>query len=535
VNGAILPAQEAELQHFTREIAALQSGARDADDFKRFRLVNGVYGIRETTDRHMIRIKIRFGALTADQLDAIADAAERFTPLRLAHVTTRQCFQLHNVAQNELPAALRVLAARGLTSREACGNTVRNVTCCPLAGVAADEPFDVTPYADGVSAFFLRHPVGQNLPRKFKMAFEGCATDHARLAIHDLGFRAVVRDGQRGFHVMVGGGLGAVPMSAQVLEEFLPVELLIPSIEAALRLFDRHGNRHDRNKARLKFVLKDRGLEEFRKQWLAEQKIARLTRSGAANWDLPATVETAPPVPQCAPVPGGPGFARWRETNCLPQQQAGYFTVLVRCPLGDLTVAQMRGVAAIARRFTGGRLRTAISQNLLLRWVPESHVPNAFNELAALGLALPDAQRLPDITRCPGADTCQLAITHSRGLATALGEVLPADAALQGLALKISGCPNGCGQHAIADIGFSGCAKTVAGKSVEHYRIHLGGGTAPGRAWFGTVAGMVPAAQVPAAVAKLLVFYRDHRQVAEDFAGFVQRLGAPRLKEALAT
>ncbi len=525
---------------FAQQVAALQSGERDPDDFKRFRLENGVYGIRDTTDQHMIRVKIRFGALSAEQLEALADIAEQFTPTQQGHITTRQDVQFHHIALAEVPTVLRRLADCELTTREACGNTVRNVTCCPFAGIASDEPFDVTPYADAVSSFFLRNPLNQNLPRKFKIAFEGCTTDHAKVAIHDLGIVAQLRDGRRGFQLYVAGGLGPIPLSAQLLEDFTPEDQLFPSIEAGLRIFDRHGNRMDRNRARLKFVLKDWGLEKFRELWLAERKIALLTRSGRNDWRVPITEEGPPPPPDTAPQPAPqtPAYARWRVTNCFAQKQAGHFGVHVRCPLGDLTHGQMRAVAAVARRFCGGRMRTTITQNLLLRWMHESDLPAVYRELDADGLALHEADHVADITRCPGADTCQLGITHSRGLAAALDELfqngLASDPALQHLSIKISGCPNSCGQHHLADLGFYGNARTLDGHQVAHYRLLLGGGTTLREASFGEAIMAVPAKRVPDAVRKILLHYRDARQNSESFQAFAQRLGAEHFKQFLA-
>lgn len=535
----LTPEQEAEIRRFEREIAALESGALSEDDFKRFRLENGVYGIRGSADKHMIRIKIRFGRLSPEQLEAIADVAEQFTPLKVGHITTRQAIQLHNIRRRDLPVVLRTLADSGLTTREACGNTVRNVTACPYAGVAADEAFDVTPYADKVSAFFLRNPLNQNLPRKFKIAFEGCPTDHARVPIHDLGCVAKVRDGKRGFQMYVGGGLGPTPYSALLLEEFTPEEWLLPSCEAVLRLYDRNGNRKDRSRARIKFLVKDWGIEEFRKQWKAERTIALMTRSGLADWSVPIYEEEAPPPPTVPPdaPPQTKEYLRWRRTNGFPQKQRGYVTVLIRCPLGDISVEQMRGVAAVARRYCGGRIRTTITQNLALRWVSEAHLPNVYAELGLIGLAHREAEHLADITRCPGADTCQLAVTHSRGLAEALDDLfhngLASDPVLEGLTIKISGCPNSCGQHHIANIGFYGGSKMVDGKPSPHYRLLLGGETEEGKATFGAPVMMLPARRIPEAVKTLLLYYRDHRRSEERFPAFVQRVGVAQLKELL--
>ena len=360
---------EAELARIEKEFARFQTGVVDPDEFKRFRLENGVYGIRQTTDEFMIRVKIRFGALNPEQLERLAEIAEAYTPLKLGHITTRQDIQFHRIKAGDVPRVLRKLAEVGLTTREACGNTVRNVTCCPYAGISPEEAFDVTPYADAVSRYFLRNPLNQNLPRKFKIAFEGCRTDHARIAIHDLGAVAVLENDRRGFRLYVGGGLGPAPMEAQLLEVFTLAELLTPSIEAVLRLFDRYGNRANKDRARIKFLLKDWGIEEFRKKWEAERKIVLATAAGTAQtqWDIQPK-EAGPPAFKEKPVPleGLPeGYEEWLTTNVLAQKQGGFRTVTIQCPLGDVTAEQMRAVAQLARQTNGGCIRTSIGQNLL--------------------------------------------------------------------------------------------------------------------------------------------------------------------------
>jgi sulfite reductase (ferredoxin) len=398
----------------------------------------------------------------------------------------------------------------------------------------------VTPYARALSRYFLRNPLNQNMPRKIKIAFEGCATDHARLAIHDLGFVAKIRevDGKplRGFGILVGGGLGPLPQSAPLLEEFTPAELLIPSAEAVLRIFDRHGNRKDRNRARLKFLLKDWGIETFREQFLLERKIALATRSGKADWSIAETEETAPELDlraEEAAVSGG--FEGWRAARCGPQKQKGFYTVAVGCPLGDIDVTQMRGLAQIARRHCAGRMRLSIAQNFVLRWAPESHLAAIHRELEALGLASHDAEHLADITRCPAADTCQLGITHSRGMAEALsralGNGLASDPVLRRLSIKISGCPNSCGQHHIADIGLYGNAKTVDSHAVAHYRLLLGGGTTVEKATFGASIASLPAKRLPEVIRTLLLHYRESREGEESFGAFVARKGTAHFKQ----
>ncbi|MDO8729961.1 MAG: nitrite/sulfite reductase [Candidatus Omnitrophota bacterium] len=550
VSGLINPeAQKSEISRFEREIQRLEEKKLDMDDFRRFRLENGVYGIRGTTDEHMIRVKIRFGALSADQLDAIALVAEKFATPKVAHVTTRQAVQMHKVKRSNVPEALEMMTKSGLTTREACGNTVRNVSSCPFAGIAAEEVFDVTPYADAVSRYFLRHAVCQNLPRKFKIAFEGCPTDHARVPIHDFGAVAKIKmiDGKpvRGFRTFVGGGLGAVPFAPHELEEFTPVDLLIPTIEAVIRLFDRFGDRKNKNTARIKFLIKKWGMEEFQKQFIDERKATILTSPGQGDWTIKLYDQEAPPpapaVKGLTVAQGTPEYKRWAETNLFKQKQKGYVAVQVRCALGDIGVPQMRGVAELARKFNGGRLRTVISQNLLLPWVREESVPAVYEALARLGIASAEAGLLSDVTRCPGADTCQIAITHSRGLAMSFGDIfadggktLAQDEALRNLSIKISGCPNSCGQHHIADIGFHGASTEINGHQVPTYMVMVGGRTEEGVAQFGHRLGMVPAKRVPEAARKLLELYRAQRQGKEEgFRQWVERTGAEQLKKEM--
>jgi len=546
VKHTLTAVQEAELKLFEENIRALDSGTLDSDDFRRFRLENGIYGIRNTTDEHMVRIKIKWGNLNADQLDALADIAETYATPKCAHVTTRQAIQMHHIKRPEVPALLRKVAECGLTTREACGNTVRNVTACHFAGVSQEEVFDVRPYAQAIADYFLRNPVGQNLPRKFKFAFEGCPTDHARVGIHDFGAVAKMREINgikvRGFQCYVGGGLGATPHAAQLIEDFTPEDLLIPTAEAVVRIFDRHGNRKDKARARIKFVLKDWGIAKMREMILEERKIALLTRSGRyPDFKVnPHAYDEAPPkvdLPGVIPEPKDAGFVRWKLTNVKRQKQAGYASVLVRCLLGDIYVPQMHALAAIARRYSEGRLRTAITQNLVLQWVPEKALPLVYAELLKAGLAEPNAERVADITRCPGADTCQIAITHSKGLAAALTPIfsngLSTAEDLQDIKIKISGCFNSCGQHHIADIGFYGSSKTVDGRDVPHYVMLLGGYTQEGVAKFGRPTLQIPAKRVPEATKALLHFYHEKHSPNEIFRDFIERVGHPKIKELL--
>ena len=530
VSGARLdPAAEAEIRYLEAMIARLEAGEEDPEDFRVFRLKNGIYGIRGRPEHHMIRIKLPVGRITPEGLRVLADVAERYAENRLAHVTTRQAVQLHHVHRRDVPKVLRAVNAVGLTTREACGHSIRAITCCPYAGVSPEEPFDVTPYAEAAYRYFLRHPVGQNLPRKFKIAFEGCATDHARTPIHDIGVVAALEGGKRGFRVYVGGGLGATPE-----------EDLLPTMLAIVRLFDRYGNRKVLTQARLKFLVKKWGIAAFREAVREERRLVKLTASGE---DLEAWAPPPEPEPPRLPSPPkkpfsfAPGFDAWRRTNLFKQKQEGFYTVTVRLPLGDITPEGLRALAAIAETYAA-EVRSAISQNLLLRFVPEEALGGLYEALLEAGLALPEAHTLLDITRCPGADTCNLAITRSRGLAQALEAHLSAlplaqDPGAKAIGVKISGCPNSCGQHHIADIGFYGSSRKVGEREVPHYVLLLGGRTREGEARFGQVVGRIPARRVPEAVERILKRYLEERQNGESFQAYLDRVGAASFKPLL--
>ncbi len=544
----LTPAEEAEIQRFEREIARVEKGELDPDDFKKFRLENGVYGIRGATDRHMIRIKIRYGNMNALQLECVAEITDKYAPNKLAHVTTRQAIQLHEIKRTDVPGILRKLMEVGLTTREACGNTVRNVSASHYAGISPKENFDVTPYADLLSLYFLRHPVCQNLPRKFKIAFEGTPEeDYAKIGIHDLGFIAQkkVVDGKEvfGFSTYVGGGLGSMPFPAQLLEEFTPLDLFLPTAEAVLRLFDRNGERKDKNRARIKYLVAKWGIETFRQEFLNERRQVIATGSGKeAYWKLRFDGEKPPVLKAPAPTqaPGVlPGFEEWQRSNTFEQKQKGYYAVNLRCPLGDINPDQMRKLAKISRAFCGGRIRTTISQNLLLLWVPKESLKALYSQVQPLGLALKGAEEITDITRCPGADTCQIAITHSKGLAAEMSKLftngLGSDAELKNITIKISGCTNSCGQHHIANIGFHGASKVVDGRAVPHYQLMIGGFTdTNGVAVFGKRIAQIPAARTPEATRAILEAYKKEKGPEEDFLGWAGRAGQEKLKGLVA-
>ena len=535
---------DSEITRFVEEIEKLERGEITPEQFQRYRLENGIYGIRGTTDMQMVRVKLPLGIINSEQMEVLAEFADKFTPKKIGHVTTRQDFQFHEVPRKRVPDVLKLLATAGMTTREACGNTVRNVTACPYAGISANEFFDVTPYAEAAVNFFLRNPLAQNLPRKFKIAFEGCIEDHAKTAIHDFGAVAAVREQngkmEKGFRIYIGGGLGAFPRCAELLEPFTPVDLLLPTAEAIVRIFDRLGERKERSRARIKFLIQKMGSEDFKALVISERAAVLGTASGLAQFKIQEWEEKAPSKAEKGrDFSADPGFDHWKATNLFPQKQKGYFAVHVRCPLGDLDVPQMKGLAQIARQYAEGRMRTTIAQNMLIRWVHESALGSVYDGLKKIGLAAAGAEHFIDITRCPGADTCNIAVTKSRGLASELDKLfqngLSEIADLKDTAIKISGCPNSCGQHHIATIGFFGSARNIEGHVVPHYQMMLGGSAAEGKAVFGKNALKIPASKVPGAVKKLLELYREKKAgESEGLEAFINRTGVEAITAALA-
>jgi sulfite reductase (ferredoxin) len=484
----------------------------------------------------MQRIKLPYGKLSADQLDVLAQMAEEYSD-RILHVTTRQDIQLHFVHIEDTPDLHRRLAAAGITTREACGNTVRNVTACPYAGVCQTESFDVAPYAHALTFFLLGHDDTQDFGRKFKVAFSGCKDNPCGLTnFHDIGAIARTRivDGEtkRGFELVVGGGLGSVPQAAQVFDEFLPEEELLPISQAMGRVFARLGERANRARARFKFVVKKLGIEETKRLVLEERaKLRPDPRWTAFLSDLHAVDEK--PVRPAGALPPGPhpdGFAAWRETNVLPQRQPGYVMALITLPLGDLTSEQGRALADLARRFTGDTMRTTADQNMLLRWVSEADLPDVYAGLKAIGLGDAGAGTISDITACPGTDTCKLGISSSRSLAAELGKQLRAsgidqDANAKGLHIKASGCFNSCSQHHVADLGFLGVSRNVGGRRVPHFQLVVGGQWTNNAGAYGLAIGAVPSKRVPEVVKRLTERFAKERQGQESFADFANRIG----------
>jgi len=533
-------ASQKEIGEFKTLVEQYFTGALTPDEFKSRRLHMGTYGIRNTKDIHMMRIKIPAGKVTPEQLEVLADVADEYSK-GIGHWTTRQDMQLYWIPTQGVPGVMAKTAAVGLTTREACGNSVRNVTACPMAGISPTEVFDVTQHAEAVTTHFLRNAASQKLPRKFKIALEGCPTDHAKTAIHDIGAVAAIQEvnGKKviGFKVYVGGGLGAAPMQAILLEPFTPATELLRTCEAAVRIHDRLGNRKNKAQARIKFVVKTLGPDVFRKEVFAER--AKLPAYSYPAMHVTETDEKpgkpAADITPAAPVNGT--FKRWMFTNVLGQKQAGFSTVTIRLRLGDQTSKQMRELARILRRY-GIACRIVITQNIMLRWIRNEHLQALFSELEPLGMAMTESERLYDVTSCPGAETCQLGIAASRGLARAIEDHLKAEKIagedVESIRIKVSGCPNSCGQHHIADIGFFGGAKKVNDHLAPHFQLMLGGYTEEGVAVFGAAITKLPARRIPEAIVAILNCYRaDRTSTDEPFKKFSSRVGAAYWKQHL--
>jgi sulfite reductase (ferredoxin) len=561
-----------EIDIFEGQMELRKQGKLDEKVFAETRLRRGVYGQRyDNGQRHdglktqmltyphsevikgpdtlwdapgMQRIKIPFGGLTADQLDVMAQLADEYAD-GILHVTTRQDFQLHFIHIEDTPDLMRRLAAVGITTREACGNSVRNVTACPLAGVCHTETFDVTPYSHALAYFLLGHDDAQDFGRKVKIAFSGCEYEACGLVkMHDLGFLARVRERnghqKRGFDLYVGGGLGTVPHQAKLLAEFVPEEEILPLSQAVARVFARHGEKRNRNRARLKFLVAELGIEEFRRLVFAEREVLPYDGRWTAYLnDLPHYSET--PLKPAIPLNGHlrpDGFNEWQRTNIYWQRQPGYATVTVNLPLGDLSSEQAFQLAHIARQYVGDNLRTTVEQNIVLRWVAEADLPDLYQELMAIGLGEAGAGTIVDITTCPGTDTCKLGIASSRGLAGELRTRLAAQnttlpEAIKELRIKISGCFNSCGQHHVADIGFFGNSRRRNNRTVPHFQVVLGGKWQENAGSYGLAVGAVPSKMAPDVLDAITTRYVAERKRGENFQEWIGRLGKKAVRDML--
>jgi len=534
--------QQRDIERFEKAIEQYLNGEISDDVFRVMRLNNGIYGQRQGGTNQMVRIKFPAGSIRPEHWDVMADLADEFSR-GWGHITTRQNIQFHFVELRRIPDLLRRIADVGLTSREACGDTVRNVMACHLAGACPYEKIDVTPWAEAVYRHFVRNPLGQRLPRKFKVNFSGCATDCGQAMFNDVGIVATVRtreDGttEQGFRVFIAGGLGATPHPALALEDFTSREDLLPTIEAVLRVFDQTGNRDNKLRARLKWVVDQLGIDEVRRRVI---KI-RTTLPASSTW--PGGIP--PEVTAAGDAPAGRGegevteigqgvrvelrssdpFTRWEQASVIRGAADGTVSAVAYAALGDITARQFRELAAIQRHFSAD-MRLTNRQNVVFRGMQPGQMRELFDRLDAIGMAKPGAELARDVVACPGADTCNIAVTQSRGLADAIGAKLEEEglAEVGGVRINISGCTNSCGQHHASDIGFFGAERRAHGKSLPGYQMLLGGHIGDEQIHFGEKALRLPAKNAPEAVARVVRRFAGERGAGETFQGWLARSG----------
>ena len=537
VPGHVIPILEREFDDFDSEAGKFLDGQTAENEFIGFRLKQGVYGQRQP-DVQMIRVKLPMGGVNPEQMEAFGSVIEKWAPLKKGHITTRQNIQIHHVPLPDAAELIRELSGAGLSSREGCGNTVRNVTGDPFAGVAHSELFDITPYAGAYVRYFVRHPTTQLMPRKIKTAFTATDEDVAITRIHDIGFIPKQRDGVRGAEIVVGGGTSIMPRIAPTLYEFVELDNgdYLKVTEACLRIFDRQEwLRVNRARARIKVLVDKVGIDVFREMveeelegdWVAERdfSIDRLLFVDDEEAHAPG-----PYAAGASPNGDRSEFDRFTESNVAPQRQHGFCTVTVKVTRGDLTPAQLRGLAAIMREFTGGYARTTVQQNLVLRWVRDEAVYDVWQRLVELGLGGSGALGIDDVVSCPGTDSCKLGITSSMGLNRAIQDRIESmritDPLTRQIQIKMSGCPNGCGQHHIGTIGFYGASIKAGERTMPAYIPHVGGNFTGGNVVFGhRLKVRLPAKRVPDAVERWIRHYQAERSDGETFNGFVERVG----------
>ena len=561
--GRLSFADERDIDEFVDVLGRYERGDISADEWRRFRLLRGTYGQRQDGVQ-MMRIKIPQGIVTSDQLRALGHVAARYSR-GFGHITTRQNMQFHFVQLKDAEQAMRELADEGLTTREACGNSIRNITACPYAAVAHDEVFDVTPYAEAMTRYFLGHPLAGSLPRKFKIAFEGCPHDHAMASIHDIGWYARIVDGQRGFRVTIGGGTSILPASGGLVYEFLPADRMLEIAEAIVRVYHRFGDYQHRQRNRMKFMIRQLGWDGWRAKF--DEALAEVRAEGGVPFSSAAAAADVEEAPDWEPPPApgidevkrtaasvgvhGPGimpgavklqtfsdaYLTWMHTNVGLQRQAGYVHVTVRLVLGDVTAGQMQALADLADAYSDGTARLTIGQNIVFRWVKVGAIQELYRRLQAAGVGTAGANTVADVTSCPGAESCRLAVTQSRGLGRVLTEYLDSHpefvALVQDGDIKISGCPNGCGQHHIAAIGFQGSVRKVGDKALPQYFVLVGGGSTESGAHFGRVVSKVPVRRLTTAIDRLLTLYQERRNPGESLGGFFRRVPAAIATDAL--
>ncbi|MHB8262655.1 MAG: nitrite/sulfite reductase [Acidimicrobiales bacterium] len=542
-----------DIDRYERLLDKMQAGELEEDSFKITRLTNGIYGQRQGEDKMMIRVKLPYGSVEPEQLEVLADVAEEYSR-GWGHITTRQNMQFHFVALKRTPELLRKLASAGLTTREAGGDTVRNITGCHLAGACPYEVLDISAWAEAAFRHFLRHSYAQRLPRKFKINFSGCATDCGQAVFNDIGVIAVMHpreDGslEPGFKVLIGGGLSANPHPAQALEEFTTRELLLPTMEAILRTFDHYGNRDNKLRARMKWLVDSMGIGELRERILKERRllIASVTYVDGIpevvrqEGDAPAGMNALDGVdPGTAPTAAGDlnrgarvelggrrtAFERWERANVVRGAAKGTVSAYAWARLGDITAEQFRALASLQRE-ADADVRVTNRQNFVLRGLEEEQLRTVYERLAAVDMAEPGAELARDVVSCPGADTCNLAVTQSRGLAGAIGDALERAGLAEtgGVRINISGCPHSCGQHHIADIGLFGAERRAHGKAAPGYQMLLGGYLGAMEVKFGSKALRLPAKRTAEAVVTVVGRYAEERDTGETFASWLERIG----------
>jgi sulfite reductase (ferredoxin) len=540
-NLAIIPILEQEYDTFDGNVGKLRAGEMEELNFTAYRLREGVYGQRQA-DSQMIRIKCPGGIITAKQMEAVGEMTREYAPLHKGHVTTREAIQVHHLKLEDAGKSKRLLSKAGLSSREACGNTVRNVLSCPLAGVCKTELFDVIPYMIAYVRYFVRKPFTQTMPRKFKSSFSPCAHDCAVAPYHDIGFVAQTKviDGveRKGFRIHVGGGSSIMPKAAPVLYDFVPVEDYLRVCEAVLRTFNKADElRKNIMMARIKVLVSKIGMDAFRERIEAELQ---------EDWakepidPTPYMVDSYEDRPGDAPqsardvdwTNAPADFLRWMQSNVEEQRQPGYYTAYILIPQGDVDAEDWFKLADIAREFGNGQMRTSFEQNLALRWVPGDKLVALWEALEDLGYGDHGFQEISDVTSCPGTDSCKMGITASMGMNRAVRDMLidikaDEDPLVRQMHVKISGCPNGCGRHHIGDIGLQGAAITVEGGSrqVPAYEIYVGGRYQDNEFRFASrVAEKVPSKRAPEAIKRIIGYYKENRQENERFVDFVQRV-----------
>jgi sulfite reductase (ferredoxin) len=543
VPGHVIPILEREFDDFDNEAERFLGGEIEETEFIGFRLKQGVYGQRQA-DVQMIRVKLPMGGITPDQMDSFASVVEKYVPLVKGHVTTRQNIQMHHVPLRDAAKLIRELSDSGLSSREGCGNTVRNVTGDPWAGVCEGELFDITPWAGAYVRYFVRHPETQLMPRKIKTSFTATDEDRAISGIHDVAYIPRVRDGVKGVQIRVGGGTSIMPRVAPTLYEFVELENgdYLKVAEACFRIFNRQEwLRVNRARARIKVLIDKIGMDAFREQVEEELKGDWVNERNFDPTPLLMEHDEEANAPALAPSYASPNgdlseFERFRASNVQPQRQQGFSTVAVKIYRGDLSPEQFRGLGQIMRDYCGGYARTTVQQNFVLRWVRDDAVYEVWQRLKELGLGDPGFNEITDTVSCPGTDSCKLGITSSMGLNKAINdrllEMKIEDPLSKKIHINMSGCPNGCGQHHLGNIGFYGASIKVGDKTIPAYIPHIGGWHANGEVVYGTrLKSRLPAKRVPDAVERWVRFYEAERNEGEDFVAFTERIGPEKFTE----